>query len=172
MEPFDGSASARRGPSRGADRGPRCRSRRASCSARGGRSPRTSLVAPACLLLGRQEAFVACALASWILTLSTGAIAYARRDALGCTRWQVAGTTLIALVCLPCGGNLARALASTRKGIVSLPAWIETLPGEARATGRDALRAELEYESTWLDDDSPRRPAVASVLQSLRRPDA
>lgn len=127
-----------------------------------------ALVAPACLLVGRQSWFLACAFVSWVLTLATGAIAHRRRAALGCTSLQTIGATLLAMVCLPCGGNLARAFAAHGKGVVQLPAWANELAPGIRGPALAAIRAEFEYESTWVDEDSPHRAALAAALDSLK----
>jgi uncharacterized membrane protein YphA (DoxX/SURF4 family) len=127
-----------------------------------------ALVAPACLLIGRQSLFVACALASWVLTLAAAAIAHRQRSALGCTSLQVIGSALLAMICLPCGGNLARAYAAHARGVVQLPAWAGALAPSLREPSLSAVREEFEYESTWVDEDSPRRAALTAALDSLR----
>lgn len=127
-----------------------------------------ALVAPVLLLLGRQWLFVGCVAVSWLLTLASGAFAARRRATLGATAWQIAGATLLAMVCLPCGGNLARAFASCGRAAVRLPEWvIDAMPKAMHERALAAVRAELEYESTWVDEDSPRRAALTSALESL-----
>jgi hypothetical protein len=125
-------------------------------------------LAPVCLVSGWQQYFLFAVAGSVLLTLATGVLAYARRHHLGCTAAQVLGTTAIAIVCLPCGGNLARAFAQRPQGVISLPAWAlsHVAPADRRQT-LAAIREELETERSYADEKSERAAAVRQALAQL-----
>jgi hypothetical protein len=97
------------------------------------------IVAPIGLLLGQDLVFVLAACACLLVTAVSGALLAKAREDLGLTRWQVASLSLVALVCLPCAGNLARAAALQRRWRLSA----SELPLLAPAEGRDVVRRNL-----------------------------
>jgi hypothetical protein len=124
-----------------------------------------ALVAPLLLLAGEDRAFVWAVVASVALTLASATLAYARRAALGCTAAQIAGTAAIAIVCLPCGGNFARALVGRAHGTLAVPDWITShLQGESRQRALASVREELEQERGYADEDSPQRRSLDAAL--------
>jgi hypothetical protein len=73
------------------------------------------VVAPAGLLMGTNSLFLAAALATLVLALAAGTLLMLNRRGFGLTIWQAASMALVALICLPCSANLARAVAAHRR---------------------------------------------------------
>jgi hypothetical protein len=72
------------------------------------------LVAPLALVTGQQQLFVAAAALTFLLSLSASILLLRRRHALELSLWQAISLLVIALVCLPCAGNLARSVCAQK----------------------------------------------------------
>ncbi len=68
------------------------------------------LVAPVALAMGEQIVFLAAAATGWLGAFAGCTFVVLRKRALGLSAWQVCSLVFVALVCLPCSGNLARAV--------------------------------------------------------------
>lgn len=106
--------------------------------------------APLALLTGQDPLFLACVLVCTLATVASAAVLHQRRDALGLELGPWLLLVLVALVCLPCSANLARAAAKAR--IWRLPAHqlarleLTGVPaGKTREQLREALRAAQRY---------------------------
>lgn len=73
------------------------------------------IVAPAALALGEELIFLAAVAAAVLLAACGCLLIGVRRRALGLSPLQVCSLTFIALVCLPCSPNLARAVTAQRR---------------------------------------------------------
>lgn len=125
-----------------------------------------ALVAPALLVMGFEQAFVAAVAASALVTLVAATLAFVRRMRLGCSTLQVLGFAAIALVCLPCAGNFARALVGRAGGALTLPGWIQSrMDSGPRTPAIDAARAEIEVERAYADEGSPERARLDEALR-------
>jgi hypothetical protein len=126
-----------------------------------------AVVAPAALLAGANLVFVAAVALAVAVTLVNGAVAFARRRALGVGTAETLGTVLVALLCLPCGGNLARALARHGRLPVSLPEALAGAPSAVRT--RLAADAAREFRAVRDDEppDSPLAPRLAAAVARL-----
>ena len=76
------------------------------------------VVAPLALVTGHEEAFVSAVVLCVLCALPACALVVGRRRLLGLTLGQAAAVTAVALVCLPCSGNLARAASLHRRWTV------------------------------------------------------
>jgi hypothetical protein len=129
------------------------------------------LVAPLALTLGQEQLFVASAILCFLFSAVAGALAITRRKALGLTLWQVSSMSLIALVCLPCSANFARALAAQhrwRLAASELPA----LGADAaqRASIRAALVRLLAEAQRLVPEDSAEHAVFREQLRKLQEP--
>jgi len=73
------------------------------------------IVAPLALASGEEMIFLAAVAAAVLLAACGCLLVGVRRQALGLSGLQVCSLTFIALVCLPCSPNLARAVTAQRK---------------------------------------------------------
>jgi hypothetical protein len=126
------------------------------------------IVAPLALAVGQQPLFVVAALLTLVLSAAACALVASRRKELGLAGLQLYSTLLVALVCLPCAGNLARSIAAQRRWSVAaaeLPALgFEGIPVAAlRATIQEALAAARRV----LAEDSPAHVALSEQLRRL-----
>jgi hypothetical protein len=74
-----------------------------------------AVVAPLALVGGDQEVFVACILMCLVCAVPGCVLVIRRRRFLGLTLWQAVSISAVALICLPCSGNLGRASAIKRR---------------------------------------------------------
>ncbi len=75
------------------------------------------LAAPVCLILAEQVWFLGAVAASVLVALLGCIIVIVRRKALGLDAKQLLSICFVALICLPCSANLARAVAGSRRWI-------------------------------------------------------
>jgi len=73
------------------------------------------VVAPLALVRGDERVFVACILMCLLCAVPGCALVIRRRKYLGLTLWQAVSISAVALICLPCSGNLGRATAIKRR---------------------------------------------------------
>jgi hypothetical protein len=134
------------------------------------------IVAPLALALGQQPLFVASALLTLVLSAAACALVVARRKELGLAGLPLYSTIIVALVCLPCAGNLARSIVAQRRWSVAaaeLPALgFEGIPvAQLRAEVQEALAAARRV----LPEDSAAHSALSEQLRRLegeaREPD-
>jgi hypothetical protein len=127
-----------------------------------------ALVAPLALVAGQQQLFVIAAVLCLLLTAAASILLLRRRRALGLSVWQAVSLIVIAIVCLPCAGNLARAVAAQR--IWTLPA--AQLPrlaqgAAARRVTETTLRDLLARTQRLLPDESTEYRTVSEQLKLL-----
>jgi len=72
-------------------------------------------MAPLALALGQARLFLGSTVLCFALTAAACVLVAIRRKDLGLTVWQAFSVTAVALVCLPCSGNLARAVSIHRR---------------------------------------------------------
>lgn len=72
------------------------------------------VVAPVALVSGGQGVFVASILMAVLCAVAGCVLVIRRRKYLGLSLWQAASISVVALICLPCSGNLGRATAIKR----------------------------------------------------------
>lgn len=76
------------------------------------------VVAPVALVIGQQDVFVLSVLLCVSSAVAACILMIRRRQSLGLSLGQAASLTVVALVCLPCSGNLARAASTHRRWTV------------------------------------------------------
>jgi hypothetical protein len=72
------------------------------------------VVAPVALVRGNEGVFVACILMALVCAVPGCVLVIRRRKYLGLSLWQAVSISAVALICLPCSGNLGRATAIKR----------------------------------------------------------
>ena len=134
------------------------------------------VVAPLALAFGREPLFVAATLLCLALSAAACALTASRRKELRLTGLPLFSTILVALVCLPCAGNLARSVAAQRRWSVAaaeLPAL--GFEGTPAATLRAQLQEALGAARRVLPEDSAAHSALSEQLRRLegeaREPD-
>jgi hypothetical protein len=126
------------------------------------------ILAPLALVLGQQRLFVAAVLAALLIAAAACAFVLARRAELGLRGWPTATMIVVALVCLPCAVNLARAVAVQRRPAMAASDLLALgfQPAQLPAIRRQ-LRAVLERARRLLPEDSPEHRVVSEQLQSV-----
>jgi hypothetical protein len=127
------------------------------------------IVAPVALVTGSERAFVAAALLCVVSAATACCTVLYRRRNLGLSGWQTASIVFVAMICLPCSGNLARAVAMQKRW--RLPA--SELPAlgfdAARIAGIEARLEEiLARAQQFLAEDSAEYRLVGAQLQLVR----
>jgi hypothetical protein len=126
--------------------------------------------APLAMLAHHDDAFLGCALVSVLATLTGSAFLYRRREALGLSMLQWVSMTLIALICLPCSANLARAAGRARSwSLPPLTLSQLTLTGADPAHTRGQLREALRAAQRYVEEDSAEARGLAEQLQLLEK---
>jgi hypothetical protein len=97
-----------------------------------------AIVAPVSLALGLQVYFLASVAGSLLFALIGCLIVIVRRRRLGLRIGQLASVVFVALICLPCAPNLARAVAGQRRWTLAA----RDLP-ELGFDARSAVRAQI-----------------------------
>lgn len=125
-------------------------------------------VAPVALVSAHQGIFAIAVLTGLTCAIAACVLLFLRRSRLGLSRGQAASLSAVALICLPCSGNLARAAAAQRRW--ALPA--SELSGlgfsptdQAVLDGR--VREILVRAQRLLAEDSPDYQSVTSQLRLL-----
>ncbi|TLY75956.1 MAG: hypothetical protein E6K43_03885 [Gammaproteobacteria bacterium] len=126
------------------------------------------LVAPLALALGQQRLFVAAAILCFLLSGAGCTLVCIRRKDLQLTRWQVCSTFIMALVCLPCAANLARAVSTHRRWTLAasdLPALGFDANGVAMI--RQSLKEALASAQRYLPENSREHQVLSEELRKL-----
>jgi len=126
------------------------------------------LIAPVALALGYQVVFLGAVAFAWVLIASACVIVILRRKSLGLTGGQTASLVFVALVCLPCGPNLMRAIAKR-------PQWrlnARDLPelgfdATAAANIRTQVRGALTNAQRFVSEDGKERAVIDEQLRAL-----
>lgn len=123
------------------------------------------IVAPLALVTGHERAFVASALLCVVCAVPACVLVLRRRTNLGLSSWQAVSLIVVTLVCLPCSGNLARAVSIHRRW--TLPA--SELPFLGFDTSRiSSIETELREmlaraQRLWSEDSTEYRLVNAQL---------
>jgi hypothetical protein len=129
------------------------------------------VVAPLALAAGSEAVFLAAAAIAFVLAAAACCLMIARRKAIGLERSQVISVSLVALLCLPCAANLARAVAKQR-------CWL-LAASDIPALGFSATDAEhikhgvtafLHDVRRLFPEDTAQYGALTSQIELLERP--
>ena len=124
------------------------------------------IVAPLALLTGSERAFVIAALLCVISAAIACCVVLYRRKHLGLSAWQTFALIAVGMVCLPCAGNLARAVAIQKRW--TLPASELSLLGfdTIRIPGIEVrLREMLARTQRLLPEESAEHRLVVAQLK-------
>ena len=124
------------------------------------------IVAPIALVTGQDRIFVIAAVLCFLIAAVASVGVLRRRRVLGLSVWQAVSIIAVAMVCLPCSGNLARAVSIQR--CWTLPA--SELPSlgfdTARIPGIEGdLRELLARAQRLLPEDSAEHRVVSAQLK-------
>jgi hypothetical protein len=126
------------------------------------------IAAPLSLLLGQERVFVACVLVCVVSALAAASFLYRQRSELGLDLGQWLLLALVAIVCLPCSANLARAAAKARTW--TLPAYqiarLE-LTGAEPAKTREQLKEALLAARRYVGEESVEFGGLSEQLRLL-----
>jgi hypothetical protein len=126
-------------------------------------------VAPAALVLGQERIFIASALGTFVCSIAACCMVAGRRRDLALTAWQVCSLCAVALVCLPCAGNLGRALAAKRRWTLQAADLPSLGTGAAIQTRvRQALVPLLENARRRADEASAEYRLLGEQLDRLK----
>jgi hypothetical protein len=127
-----------------------------------------ALIAPAAILVGNNVGFLL-ALVLGILTMgASGGFALYRRGALGLNAAQIAGTAVLAVICLPSAGNFARALALKRVYDIVLPDLAQaSFKGPRLCAAIDEFRLELESERRLVEEGTAEAARLDAAIGGL-----
>ena len=124
--------------------------------------------APAALLVGYQLVFIGCVLLCVACALVAAIVLLLRRRALELKWGQCLSLALVAIVCLPCAGNLARAVAKARSW--KLPAYqVAQIPltGANATQLREQLCEALLRARRYVDEASVEYDRLSEQLRLL-----
>lgn len=129
------------------------------------------LIAPVALASGYQVVFLGAVAFAWVLIAVSCVIVILRRKALGLTGGQTASLVFVALICLPCGPNLMRAIAKRpqwRLNARDLPE-LGFEPKQAENV-RVQVRGALVTAQRFVDEDGKQRAVINEQLRALGEP--
>ena len=126
------------------------------------------LLAPALLAAGNAGLFVVAAGLAFVLALSACTLMVVRRKALGLSPYQVASLAVVALLCLPCAGNLGRAVLMQRSWTLTV-SDIPSLGFDAAAGDsiRGAVSAFLSQVRRLFPEGTAEFNALTSQMRLL-----
>ncbi len=129
------------------------------------------IVAPLALALGYSLVFLAAVAAGLLVTIAACVVVVLRRVALGLTAGQAASVVFVAIVCLPCGPNVVRAV--TRRRLWRLNAQDLALLGFPESdvgVVRGQVRAELVHARRFVAEEGKEQQVIDAQLHALDGP--
>ena len=126
------------------------------------------LVAPIALAAGEQLVFLAAAAASLCAAFAGCLLVVLRKQELALSTMQVCSLVFVALVCLPCAPNLARAVALQRKWTLAardLPRLGFDVSRSAEVHGR--IVAALSTAKRYVAEESPEFKVIDEQIRQL-----
>lgn len=126
------------------------------------------VVAPISLALGFSIVFLAAVGVALLVSIAACVIVVARRAALGLTGGQAASVVFVALICLPCGPNLIRAVTRRRVWRVNaqdLPRL--GFPESAVTAVSEQVRGALRHAQRFVAEEGKERQVIDAQLRAL-----
>jgi len=126
------------------------------------------IVAPLSLAFGQQLVFLASVAATVLLALCGCVLVVLRKKELGLSAWQVCTLVFVALVCLPCSPNLARAVmlqhgwTCAARDLVNLG-----FEGPQSDTIRLQILAALTDAKRYVSEESPEFKTIEEQIRQL-----
>lgn len=124
------------------------------------------VLAPLALVSGHERIFVLVVLLSLLCAVAGCALVFLRRRELGLSLGQAVALCAVALVCLPCSGNLARAAAGHRRWTVRA-SELAALGMDRRSVVDGQVRDMLTRAQRLLVEESVEYRSVAAELKRL-----
>jgi hypothetical protein len=126
------------------------------------------LIAPMALALGYQVVFLGAVAFAWVLLAVACVMVIFRRRALGLTGGQTASLVFVALICLPCGPNLMRAIAKRQQWRLNARDLPELgFEAAQSAEVRSQVRAVLTNALRFVEEDGKERTVIDEQLRAL-----
>jgi hypothetical protein len=127
-----------------------------------------AVAAPLALLAGYQGVFAISLLLCFLCAAAGCALVIARRESLGLSLRQAVSTSIVALICLPCSGNLGRAVAIQRRWSMRACDLLDLgFAGTGRAVSEARLRELLTRAQRLCPEDSAEYQSVTAQLRQL-----
>ncbi len=125
-------------------------------------------VAPLALALGQQVVFLGAVVAAFLIAACSCVLLALRKKDLGLSAWQVCSLAFVALICLPCSANLARAATLQRK-------WTLTARDLARlgfephgaSTIHSQILAALSNAKRYVAEESTEFKVIVEQIRQL-----
>jgi hypothetical protein len=129
------------------------------------------LVAPVALAIGAEWLFVASAAMCFVFAGAAGVFVVIRRRDLGLTAPESCAAVVVALVCLPCSANLARAVSIRRRWILAAADFPRLGFDAAQVPAiQQDVRDALDRARRFLGEDSAEYRALTEQLRVLAEP--
>jgi hypothetical protein len=131
-----------------------------------------AVAAPLTLLAGYQGIFAASVLTCLLCALAGCALLVRRRESLGLSLRQALSLSVVALICLPCSGNLGRAAAIQRRWVLQA-SHLPDLGFDAtgRAVSEARLKDMLARARRLCAEDSAEYQSLTAELRQLEATD-
>ncbi|HXR91184.1 MAG TPA: hypothetical protein VN750_13005 [Steroidobacteraceae bacterium] len=127
------------------------------------------IVAPLALIFGEEVIFLAAVAAAVLLAACGCLLVGVRRRALGLSGLQVCSLAFIALVCLPCSPNLARAVTAQRKWTLAARDLPQLGFDRQRANAiRDQILAALSSARRYVAEESAELKVIDEQIRALQ----
>jgi len=131
-----------------------------------------AVAAPVALLAGYQGVFAASVLMCLLCALAGCGLVIRRREGLGLSLRQAVSLSVVALICLPCSGNLGRAAAIQRRWVVQASHLRDLgFAGTGRAVSAARLREMLTRARRLCAEDSGEYQSLTAQLRQLEATD-
>jgi hypothetical protein len=129
------------------------------------------LVAPMALAFKFSLVFLGAVGMGLLVSIAACAVVIARRAALGLTAGQTASIVFVALICLPCGPNLVRAVTRRRQWRLHAQDLPQLGFNEADASAaRVNVRAALVNAQRFVAEEGEQRKVIDEQLRALGEP--
>jgi len=127
-----------------------------------------AVAAPLALVSGYEVTFTVSILIGLLCAVTGCILVIRRRASLGLTLWQAISVSLVAVICPPCSGNLARATASQRHWALQA-SDIQNLDfaGPKKVISHAKVREMLTRALRLCAEDSAEYKSVATQLRQL-----
>lgn len=126
------------------------------------------VLAPVGLLMGANAVFLVAALATVVLALASGTLLLLKKRTLGLTTWQAASMAFVAIICLPCSANLARAVAAHQRWRLAASDLAELgFPAEDLSALRTRISEALASARRYVPEEGPYLGIIDAQLRKL-----
>jgi hypothetical protein len=127
-----------------------------------------AIVAPVALILRHEPMFLVAAAGCFAGAVLASIVLWIKRETLGLTVAQACSLTFVAVICLPCSANLARAVATQRRWAVAA-SDLPRLGFAERDTASIRTRIHMALSSArrFVPEDGPHLAVIDTQLQKL-----